>query len=133
MRRLLIPGCMLLALRIVAVAGVVRGTLLNDDDPYFIRGDDGNIYKAEWYYGSILFYEGDRLILTNDYGDAKMIDDTTDETADVLVEEVSTGYPTTIARPKPLPNVTPIPAPSYTTPGSNSEDTSAQTPSSTPT
>jgi hypothetical protein len=70
------------------VGRVVQGTLLKYDDPCFTRSADGNIYKAEWYWGSILFYEGDRVILTNDYGRAKTIDDTMDEVADVWVEEV---------------------------------------------
>src|SRR5262249_59658173 len=77
-RKLMIPlfisGCILFTLRVAASAGVVRGTLLNDDDPYIIRGDDGNIYKAEWYWRSTLFSEGDQVILTDNDGEAKMID-----------------------------------------------------------
>ena len=68
----------------------MRGVLLNDDDPYFIKGDNGTIYKAEWYGGSILWYEGDRVILTSNYGRAKMLspdDDDEDKVTDVWVEE----------------------------------------------
>jgi hypothetical protein len=86
MRSPFISGSIFLGLSLAAVADVVRGTLLNDDDPYFIRGDDGNLYKAEWYGGSSLFSEGDEVILTDSYGLQKMIDDAMDETADVWVK-----------------------------------------------
>jgi hypothetical protein len=89
MRKLISLGCGLLLLSLPVSGEVVRGTLLNDDDPYFIGGDDANIYKAEWYWGSTLFYEDDRVILTDNVGAAEMVDDKTDETADVLVEEIS--------------------------------------------
>jgi Bacterial SH3 domain len=92
-------------------AGVIRGILLNDDDPYFIKGDDGSLYKAEWYWGSNLFYEGDQVILTQSYGQAKMINEDQDEVADVLVEEISSGD--SIARPM---IVTPKPSVSAFTP-----------------
>lgn len=64
--------------------------LLNDDDPYFVKGDDGNVYKAEWYGGSSLWNEGDRVILTSNYDLAKMIssDDDDDEVSDVWVDEI---------------------------------------------
>ena len=136
MRSLCISGSIFLGLSLAAVADVVRGTLLNDDDPYFIRGDDGNLYKAEWYGGSILFYEGDEVILTNDYGLEKMIDDTTDETADVTVEEISPGYPQIIPRPAPTPNFAPrLAAPSYPTPApaATPKPTPVSTPTATPT
>jgi hypothetical protein len=77
MRSPFISGSIFLGLSLAAMADVVRGTLLNDDEFYFIGGDNGNIYKAEWYGGSILFCEGDEVILTNDSGLEKMIDDTT--------------------------------------------------------
>ena len=89
MRRLLIFELAVLFITFSVQAGVIRGVLLNDDDPYFISGDDGNVYKAEWYWGSILFYEGDRVLLTNNYGQVKMINEDEDEVADVLVEEIS--------------------------------------------
>ena len=97
-------------------ARVIQGTLLNDDGPYFIRGDDGTVYKAEWYGGSTLFFEGDEVILTNNYGLEKMIDDTSDEAADVWVEQISGEYRLRPLRPLPTPNLTPQPpAPSYPT------------------
>jgi hypothetical protein len=117
MRRLFISGSIFLGLSVAAVAGVVRGSLLNDDDPYFIKGDDGNIYKAEWYGGSTLFFEGDEVILTNSYGSEKMIDGMSDETADIWVEEISEQYPLPRLRPQPPPNLTPPPpGPYYSTP-----------------
>jgi len=117
-------------------ARVVRGTLLNDDDPYFIKGDDGKIYKAEWYWGSTLFSEGDLVILTDNDGEAKMIDETMDETADVSVEEISTEYPSIMVRPVPTPNLTPLPpAPSYPPPAPTptGKPTPTQSPTATPT
>jgi hypothetical protein len=116
-RKLFVLNCSLFLFSLQVSARVIQGTLLNDDSPYFIRGDDGNIYKAEWYWGSTLFSEGDDVILTDSYGSEKMIDDTTDETADVWVEEISPGYPRRIPRYLPTPNFTPsLPAPSYPTP-----------------
>jgi hypothetical protein len=64
MRRLFIFAFAGLFVGLSVQAGVIRGILLNDDDPYFIKGDDGSLYKAEWYWGSNLFYEGDQVILT---------------------------------------------------------------------
>lgn len=90
MRRLLIFAFAVLLITFSVQAGEIRGVLLNDDDPYFVRGDNGSVYKAEWYWGSILFYEGDQVILTSNYGQAKMINEDEDEVADVLVEEIST-------------------------------------------
>ena len=75
-RNLFVSGCALFLFSLQVSARVIQGTLLNDDSPYFIRGDDGAIYKAEWYGGSTLFFEGDEVILTNNYGLEKMIDDT---------------------------------------------------------
>jgi hypothetical protein len=89
MRTLISLGCSLLLLSLPVSGEVVRETLLNDDDPYFIKGHDGTIYKAEWYGGSTQFFEGDEVILTDNYGSQKMIDETTDESADVWVEDVS--------------------------------------------
>ena len=89
MRKLISLGCTLFLFSLPVSAEVVRGTLLNDDDPYFIRGNDGDIYKAEWHGGSTQFFEGDKVILTDNFGSEKMVDETTDEAADVWVEDVS--------------------------------------------
>jgi hypothetical protein len=133
MRSPFISGSIFLGLSLAAVADVVRGTLLNDDDPYFIRGDDGNLYKAEWYGGSSLFSEGDEVILTDSYGLQKMIDDAMDETADVWVEEISAGYPRHYPRPVPTPNFTPV-APYLTAvPTPTPKPTPVSTPTATPT
>jgi hypothetical protein len=114
MRSLLLFGFIVLGLSVTAVARVINGTLLNGDDPYFIKGDDGNVYKAEWYSGSALFFEGDEVILTGTFGLVKMIDDDSDETADVYVEEVSEGHPRQRMIPVPVPDLTPqSSAPSY--------------------
>jgi hypothetical protein len=113
MRKLLNLACSLFLFSLQVSGAVVRGTLLNDDDPYIIKGNDGSIYKAEWYSGSILFYEGDEVILTNDYGHAQMVNEDQDEVADVLVEEISEGYSRIIPRPMPTPLT---PATSYSTP-----------------
>jgi len=107
MRSSLLFGFIILGLTLTAVARVINGTLLNGDDPYFIKGDDGNVYKAEWYSGSTLFFEGDEVILTGTFGLVKMIDDDSDEAADVSVEEVSEGQPR-IRIPVPVPDLTPI-------------------------
>jgi len=113
MRSSLLFGFIILGLTLTAVARVINGTLLNGDDPYFIEGDDGNVYKAEWYSGSTLFFEGDEVILTGTFGLVKMIDDDSDEAADVSVEEVSEGQPR-IRIPVPVPDLTPpSAAPSY--------------------
>jgi hypothetical protein len=52
---------------------VVRGVLLNDDDPYIVKATDGTIYKAEWYSGDSAWSQGDRVILTNDNGQGQMV------------------------------------------------------------
>jgi hypothetical protein len=62
MRKLSNLGCALFLLSLPIYGAAVRRTLLNDDDPYFIRGDDENIYKVEWYGGSTLFFEDDEVI-----------------------------------------------------------------------
>jgi hypothetical protein len=70
-------------------AGVVRGVLLNDDDPYIVKANDGTIYKAEWYGGDSSWSHGDRAILTNDNGQGQMVfPDDDDEMSEVWVEEV---------------------------------------------
>jgi Bacterial SH3 domain len=75
MRTLVILGYTLFLFGLPASGMVVRGTLLNDDEPYIVRGDDGTLYKVEWYGGSILFWGGDDVILTNNFGWGNMIDD----------------------------------------------------------
>ncbi len=88
MRLLLTSALMALFLTFTAHAGVVRGVLFNDDDPYIIKGTNGVIYKAEWYGGSSLFSQGDFVILTNDDGRGQMISTDNDEVAEVWVDEV---------------------------------------------
>jgi len=86
-KRFLVP---LLALLTVAAAdaGVVKGVLLNDDDPYIVKGRDGNLYKVEWYSGSSAFSEGDFVILTTNFGQGQMISPENEEVAEVWVDEV---------------------------------------------
>ena len=71
-------------------ADIVRGTLVNDDDPYIVRATDGTLYKVEWYYGDTTWFEDDRVILTTDNGQGKMISTGfgSEKSADVYVEEV---------------------------------------------
>jgi hypothetical protein len=76
-----------LVISFAAQAELIRGELLNDDDPYFVRAG-GAIYKVQWYSGSILFYEGDEVLLTTSFGPGKMIADLSDETADVWIERM---------------------------------------------
>lgn len=40
------------------------GVLLSDDDPYLVKTTYG-YYKCEWYGGSISFWEGDIVLLTD--------------------------------------------------------------------
>jgi hypothetical protein len=89
MRRLVLSVLVLVSLSFTAQARVIRGVLLNDDDPYIVRTADGTIYKAEWYGGDSTWSEGDRVILTNDNGRGQMVSpDDDDKTAEVWVEEV---------------------------------------------
>jgi hypothetical protein len=119
-------------LGLTAKAELIRGDLLNDDDPYFVRAGEA-VYKVEWYGGSSLFSEGDEVILTTSYGFGKMISDVNDETADVWVEQVETpalSWPEHSFSPAQTPYSTPrSTAPSYPTP---SPQTTA-TPSTMPT
>ncbi len=73
---------------LTAQAGVIRGVLLNDDDPYIVKAANALIYKAEWYGGSSLFSEGDLVILTTDSGRGQMISPDNEEVAEVWVEEI---------------------------------------------
>jgi hypothetical protein len=50
-RKLSAAGCALFLFSLPVSAREVEGTLLNDEDPYFIKGDDGSVYKAEWSWG----------------------------------------------------------------------------------
>ena len=87
MRRVLLSGLALLSLNFAAQAGVVRGVLRNDEDPYIVKATDGTIYKAEWYGGYSTWFQGDRVILTNDNGRGQMVSpDNDDKMAEVWIE-----------------------------------------------
>jgi Bacterial SH3 domain len=86
--RSLLVTLLALTMNLVAQAELIRGELLNDDDPYFIRAG-GAVYKVQWYGGSSLFFEGDDVLLTARYGFGKMVSDATDETADVWIEQIN--------------------------------------------
>jgi hypothetical protein len=88
MRRILMLAFTSLFVTFTAQAGVIRGVLLNDDDPYIIKGANGLIYKVEWYGGSSLFSEGDSVILTTDSGRGQMISPSSEEVAEVWVDEL---------------------------------------------
>jgi hypothetical protein len=89
MRRVLLSTLALLFINFAAHAGVVRGILLNDDDPYIVRATNGTIYKAEWYGGYAAWFQGDRVILTNDNGRGQMVStDDDDKMTEVWVEEI---------------------------------------------
>jgi hypothetical protein len=89
MGRLLLSALALLFTNFAAQAGVVRGILLNDDDPYIVRATNGTIYKAEWYGGYSAWFQEDRVILTNDNGRGPMVSpDDDDKMAEVWVEEI---------------------------------------------
>jgi hypothetical protein len=51
MPRLLLPALLFLCFSSAVKGEVVRGVLLNDDDPYVVKAADGTIYKVEWYGG----------------------------------------------------------------------------------
>lgn len=130
MPRLLILAFAVLFIAFSVQAGLIRGVLLNDDDPYFIRGDDGNVYKVEWFGGSSLFSEGDGVILTNNYGHAKMINEDEDEVADVFVDEISTRDSTArfpVVTPNPSVSA-PTPAPTPIVPATPTPSIGASTP-----
>jgi hypothetical protein len=77
-----------LVLTATANAGLVKGIVLNDDDPYIVKSSTGDLYKVDWYSGSSLFSEGDFVILTTDYGSGQMISPQNEEVAEVWVEEI---------------------------------------------
>jgi hypothetical protein len=121
-----------LTMNLAAQAELIRGELLNDDDPYFVRAG-GAIYKVQWYRGSILFFEGDDVLLTTRYGSGKMISDASDETADVWIEQIaenSGNFSQSIrdANPKSVV-VTPNPSVSAATPASTQIVVATPTPS----
>jgi hypothetical protein len=89
MSRLFISAFVSLCLSLTAQAGVIRGVLLNDEDPYIVKANDGTIYKAEWYDGDSAWFQGDNVILTNDNGRGQMVSpDDDDKMTEVMVEEV---------------------------------------------
>jgi hypothetical protein len=67
--RSLLVALLTLFMSITVLAELIRGDLVNDEDPYFVRA----VYKVQWYGGSSLFSEGDDVILTTRYGFGKMI------------------------------------------------------------
>jgi hypothetical protein len=89
MNSLLISAMASLLLNLTAQAGVIRGVLLNDDDPYIVKAADGEIYKAEWYGGDSTWSQGDRVILTEGDGRGEMVSpDDDDKMTEVWVEEI---------------------------------------------
>jgi hypothetical protein len=86
--RSLLATFLTLTMSLAGQAALIRGELLNDDDPYFVRAE-GDIYKVQWYGGSSLFFEGDDVLLTTRYGFGKMVSDASDETADVWIEQIN--------------------------------------------
>ena len=89
MPRLLLPAFLFLFFTVGAQGEVVRGILLNDDDPYIVKAADGTIYKVEWYAGDSAWSQGDNVILSNDDGRGQMVSpDDGDKLTDVWVEEV---------------------------------------------
>lgn len=89
MRRIFAPAFAFFLLSLTAKANVIRGILLNDDDPYIVKAADGTIYKAEWYAGFSSWSQGDRVILSNDNGQGQMVSpDDDDKMTDVFVEEI---------------------------------------------
>jgi len=89
MQQLSISAFVSLFLSLTVHASVVRGVLLNDDDPYIVKATDGTIYKAEWYGGDSAWSQGDNVILTNDGGRGQMVSpEDDDKLTEVLVEEV---------------------------------------------
>ena len=89
MRPLLVSAFVALFMNFTLQGEVIRGVLLNDDDPYIIKASNGSIYKAEWWGGTSTWFQGDRVILTNDTGKAQMVSpDDEDKMGDVWVEEI---------------------------------------------
>jgi hypothetical protein len=89
MRPLLVSTLIALFMNFAAQAATIRGVLLNDDDPWMVKASNGSIYKAEWWGGSIAWFQGDRVILTSDSGRAQMVSpDSDDKMTEVWVEEL---------------------------------------------
>jgi hypothetical protein len=66
-----------LALSALAVNGCasnnsVSGRIFNNASPYFLRTDDGDLYRVTWYSG-YQAHAGDEVILTNDEGACSMV------------------------------------------------------------
>jgi len=72
-------------------AASVQGVAINSSDPLFVKGDDGSIYRCDWYGGSQNFWEGDTVLLTETFGFAKLVGlsgTSKGECADVYVDEL---------------------------------------------
>ena len=69
-------------------AGIVKGIVINDHDPYIVKSSSGDLYKVDWYSGSSLFWKGDFVILTTDNGMGQMISPQSEEVAEVWVDEI---------------------------------------------
>ena len=57
----------------VCEASEVFGRLLTSQDPWIIEAADGALYRAEWYGGTTLFWDGDRVLLTERWGFAYLV------------------------------------------------------------
>lgn len=68
---------------------MVKGFLLNDDDPYLVESTTGYLHKVEWISGSSLFSRGDFVILTTDYGSGQMISSESEAVAEVWLKASS--------------------------------------------
>src|SRR5258708_5496857 len=115
MQQILASEVVVMFINLTAQADLIRGELINDDDPYFVRAGGGTIYKVEWNGGSSLFSEGDDVILTCGYGFGKMISDYSNETADVWIEPVNEDPAISLQRIKEAirkdAGITPTPTP----------------------
>jgi hypothetical protein len=67
---------------------MVKGFLLNDDDPCLVDATTGYLHKVEWISGSSLFSRGDFVILTTNYGSDQMISSESEAVAEVWVEDI---------------------------------------------
>ena len=57
----------------MAFAETAKGILLNDEEPWIVFTAGDVKYKVEWYGGSMLFWEGDLVLLTTTDGFGYMI------------------------------------------------------------
>jgi S1-C subfamily serine protease len=73
---------------VTTLADIVRGTIINDDDPYIVRAENGTLYKVELSSGDSDWSEGDHVVLSNTYGLGKMISQDYEKAADVDVDEI---------------------------------------------